>query len=182
MRNYLVIALLCLIPGCLVPTPFDNVVKTPESKVVAKQVTVLDTDMAKALESKTVEEHEALYKVFKGASEFAKNAKNVDMIKSVEVKQALTSVMEMYDVYNKFQIKTIMQSKTRALNMPAGLLDTVSTLKELEKKANANISSSELDTAYAGFTDGTTVREILIKTYDDLADAVKYSAEHLKDK
>ncbi len=182
MRNYLLIALLCCIPGCLVPNPFDNVVNKPTSKIVEREVTSLDKDMAEALKDKTLEEHESLYKVFKGASEFSKNAQNLDIVKGVEVQKALTSVMKMYDVYNKFPIKSIMESKTRALNMPAGLLDTVATLKELEKKANTNITSSELDSAYVGFTDGTTVREILIKTYDDLANAVKYSAEHLKGK
>lgn len=181
MRKYLAILLLLCIPGCLVPTPFDSV-KTPESKAVAKEVTALDTDMAKALENNTLEEHAALYKVFKGASEYAKNAKNLDLIQSVEVKSAMSSVMKLYDVYDKFKIKSIVEPKTRVLTMPAGLLDTVTRLKELERAQEKPLSASEIDTVYSGFTDGTTVREILIKTYDDLADSVKYSAEHLKGK
>ncbi len=181
MRNYLVVLFLLCIPGCLVPTPFDTA-KTPETKVISKEVTSLDTDMAKALETNTLEEHAALYKVFKGASEYAKNAKDLDIVKSVEVKSAMNSVMKLYDVYDKFRLKSIIEPKTRALTMPAGLLDTVSRLKELELVQEKPISKSEIDTIYSGFTDGTTVREILIKTYDDLADAVKYSAEHLKGK
>ena len=106
----------------------------------------LNEEMTKILTGKSLRDHEDLFKVFKGVSEYAKNAVNIDT--TVEVYKAIESVINTYDLKGKFgSVADLVDKKLSSIKTPAKFID---------KKSE------------------------VIKLFDELADAVKYSAEHQK--
>jgi hypothetical protein len=122
--------------------PDFNPVETPS--VVSTSSSPLNEEMTKALTGKSLRDHEDLFKVFKGVSEYAKNATNIDT--TVDVYKAIESVINTYDLKGKFGVVAdLVDKKLSSIKTPAKFID---------KKSE------------------------VIKLFDELADAVKYSAEH----
>lgn len=120
--------------------------RTPVTVATASK---LEMDMANALSDKSLADHEDLYKVFKGVSEYAKNAPNID--KTVDVYKAIAEVNIVYNIEHRF-------SKV------------------------SPILSEKLNTVLTGDSKFVDKKQDIIREFDELADAVKYSAEHLKGK
>ena len=122
---------------------FDPVKSVP-SIVSSSPSSDLDKKMAELLSKNTLKDHEDLYKIFKGISEYSKNAINID--NTVDVYKAIENVINTYEVKSKFtQIADLVDDKLSSLKSPA---------KFVEKKKEVE------------------------KLFNDLANAVKYSAEN----
>lgn len=125
MKNGFQVGVLCFILGVIGVGFVGELEKssTPLRPVAATaNVSDLNVKMAGALSKRSLADHEVLYKIFAGLSDYVSNANRLDT--TVDCYKAVDEVMVVYDVKSKFrEIADIIDVQLSPLKTPAKLVD-----------------------------------------------------------